>query len=74
MLATVGLSDLGDRRVHHLPGGQRQRVALARAMIVEPAVLLLDEPLGALDLTIRQQMQEELVELQRRVAMTRMRR
>lgn len=70
MLATVGLAGLGDRRIHHLSGGQRQRVALARAMIVEPAVLLLDEPLGALDLKIRQQMQEELVELQRRVAMT----
>ncbi len=70
MLATVGLAGLGDRRIHHLSGGQRQRVALARAMIVEPEVLLLDEPLGALDLKIRQQMQEELVELQRRVAMT----
>ncbi len=70
MLATVGLAGLGDRRIHHLSGGQRQRVALARAMIVEPAVLLLDEPLGALDLKIRRQMQEELVELQRRVAMT----
>ena len=70
VLETVGLRDLGGRRIHQLSGGQRQRVALARAIVVEPAVLLLDEPLGALDLKIRQQMQEELVELQRRIETT----
>ncbi len=70
VLETVGLHDLGGRRINQLSGGQRQRVALARAIVVEPAVLLLDEPLGALDLKIRQQMQEELVELQRRIETT----
>jgi spermidine/putrescine transport system ATP-binding protein len=64
-LETVGLVGFGDRGVHQLSGGQRQRVALARAIAVEPAVLLLDEPLGALDLKIRRQMQEELVALQK---------
>lgn len=70
VLATVGLKGFGGRRIHQLSGGQRQRVALARAIVVEPAVLLLDEPLGALDLKIRQQMQEELVHLQRRIETT----
>ena len=70
VLATVGLEGLGDRKIHQLSGGQRQRVALARAIVVEPAVLLLDEPLGALDLKIRQQMQDELVQLQRRIETT----
>ena len=70
VLATVGLDGLGGRRIHQLSGGQRQRVALARAIVVEPTVLLLDEPLGALDLKIRQQMQDELVQLQRRIETT----
>ena len=69
-LGVVGLAGFGDRGVHQLSGGQRQRVALARAIAVEPAVLLLDEPLGALDLKIRHQMQEELVHLQKNLGAT----
>jgi len=69
-LDVVGLSGFGNRGVHELSGGQRQRVALARAIAVEPAVLLLDEPLGALDLKIRHQMQEELVHLQKNIGAT----
>ena len=70
LLALVGLPDAGARFPHELSGGQRQRVALARALAVEPQVLLLDEPLGALDLKLRRQMQDELKAIQRRVGTT----
>jgi putative spermidine/putrescine transport system ATP-binding protein len=70
LLALVQLPDVGDRRPAQLSGGQRQRVALARALIGQPQVLLLDEPLGALDLKLREQMQSELKALQRRLGIT----
>ena len=70
MLELVQLSGLGNRKPNQLSGGQRQRVALARALINHPKVLLLDEPLGALDLKLRQQMQVELKNLQKRVGIT----
>lgn len=69
-LKMVGLEGYGDRAAHALSGGQRQRVALARALILKPKVLLLDEPLSALDKKMREQMQTELRRLQRQVGIT----
>ncbi len=70
VLDRVRLPGLGDRKPVQLSGGQRQRVALARAIVNRPPVLLLDEPLGALDLKLRQEMQIFLKELQRELAIT----
>ncbi|MGR0218578.1 ABC transporter ATP-binding protein [Agromyces sp. ZXT2-6] len=69
-LASVRLEQMADRKPAQLSGGQRQRVALARATVVQPKVLLLDEPLGALDLKLREQMQVELKEIQRDLGIT----
>lgn len=69
-LRLVGLADYGHRDVNSLSGGQQQRVAIARAIVCEPKVLLLDEPLGALDLKMRKEMQVELMKMHRELGIT----
>lgn len=70
ILERVGLPGYAGKQIHQLSGGQKQRVAIARCLVLEPSVLLLDEPLGALDLKLREQMKVELKKLQARVGTT----
>ena len=70
ILKRVDLEGFGDKKIDQLSGGQKQRVAIARCLVLEPAVLLLDEPLGALDLKLREQMKVELKKLQAKVGTT----
>lgn len=70
MLETISLSGFEDRKISQLSGGQQQRVAIARALVNEPSVLLLDEPLGALDLRLRKDMQNELKRIQQQTGIT----
>ena len=69
-LKLVSLPNFGDRKIQNLSGGQQQRVAIARAIVNKPRILLLDEPLAALDLKLRQNMQYELKEMQRKIGIT----
>lgn len=70
MLERVGLPGLEEHRIEQLSGGQKQRVAIARCLVLEPTLLLLDEPLGALDLKLRERMKVELKELQAKIGTT----
>ncbi|MEK7853324.1 MAG: ATP-binding cassette domain-containing protein, partial [candidate division NC10 bacterium] len=70
MLERIGLPGSGDKRIDQLSGGQKQRIAIARCLVLEPTVLLLDEPLGALDLKLREQMKVELKLLQADIGTT----